>query len=117
MRVASITPFLKPVARAAISVCVAYPLACVVVPLFVLPFYDIAYLSRSILSFGIAPMAYAYELASSFGSMETCGWLSGNCSRHDYRGTLIATWASVSVALFVGAHWVGVRPRPAARTT
>lgn len=73
----------------------------------VFPLLDNFYLSRVLLTGGIAALLYGLESVVRMGHIETCGLLTGNCSQHSVRLIGCLIW----IALFV--LWPRlVRPLP-----
>lgn len=93
-----------------LSPAAGYLLACVVIGLFVLPFHGSMFAVRVLTTFGIAGLGYAYDLATTVGWVETCGFLSGNCSRHDFRLTLQVVWFICTLVLAAGVLYFMRRP-------
>jgi hypothetical protein len=56
------------------------------------PIVEPYYASRVLLSFGFMALVYGAECVWNWGSIETCGLLSGNCTTHNLHFYAIQIW-------------------------
>lgn len=66
----------------------------------VFPLANSYYATRVLLSFGLMALVYGVECVLNWGTIETCGFLSGNCSTHNMQGYAMQIWAFLVVLCF-----------------
>jgi hypothetical protein len=58
----------------------------------VFPVIEPYYATRVLISVGLMSMVYGAECVLSWGTIETCGFLSGNCTTHNLYSYAIQIW-------------------------
>jgi hypothetical protein len=69
------------------------------------PIVEPYYATRVFASLGLMALVYGAECVLNWGTIETCGLLSGHCTTHDLHSYAIQIWqvlAVLSLALLIG---------------
>lgn len=81
-----------------LSAAVAYLVGFFVAGAIVFPVVEPYYATRILLSLGFMALVYGAESVLWQGRFETCGFLSGNCTQHDYSH---AGWLASAILLLL----------------
>jgi hypothetical protein len=71
----------------------------------VFPIVESYYLPRVLMSFGFMAFAYGVESVITGGLVETCGFISGNCTTHNLRHWAHRLWPLLFVAGVLALLW------------
>jgi membrane-bound ClpP family serine protease len=77
----------------------------------VFPIVEPYYATRVIASLGLMAFVYGGECLLNWGVIETCGFLSGNCSTHNLYPYALSLWLAIATAGFAGLLWLLLRHR------
>jgi hypothetical protein len=93
------------IAYTLLAIPLSYLLGFFIAGAIVFPLHKPFYMSRVLLTLGLMGIVYGVESVMFRGHFETCGFLSGNCTQHNYEAAGWQCTAITFLLLLVVAAW------------